>query len=633
VNDLTTYSLKPVEMLCNEKIAKITNSINNGEIEQAVSILKSIKREELTKGDSIRVADIFNNLSLEFSAKGMFEDSLWARNKCLEIICDFDNQLAIANSLEHLAEIELNLNKLDEAKKHLREAEKICTNLGDELGLSRIVIRLGRIETIKGNFENAKKLFLKGLKISKKLKNQEVMASSIYQLGAIEERYGNYNKAKSNYLRTLELSRNIGDLPSIAVSLHQIGVIDQQQCKYNEAKKLYDESYQIKRKLNDYPGMASSLHQLGIIEQHQGNYAKAKKLYQESLQIKRGLNDQRGIANSLHQLGRIEQELKNYHEARELYQESLRVRSKMHDPLGYETTLNQLAKMKKEEENYNESRKLPQKIQETKKSSDQTVYGENMVEPQCTSSGLMSQIDLSFVIPAYNEEEYIEQALGNLNEGLKDKTLSYEVIVVDDGSRDRTYQKAMEYAKTNGHIKVISYSRNRGLEYATKMGFSKSVGDIIVFADSDTDIDSNTISGYTEALKHGDIVVSSPRHPSNNIKTSLLNSLLFYGFSKLVPLLTGIPFYYPQTVLRAMKKSAFSNIFPRLSMKRNAFTIELLTVANLYGLKVVVVPMNINIHIPFNLKSICQTFLDLLGIAYRLRVIHWYRTSIKPSFS
>ena len=74
----------------------------------------------------------------------------------------------------------------------------------------------------------------------------------------------------------------------------------------------------------------------------------------------------------------------------------------------------------------------------------------------------MGQVELSFVIPAYNEEFYIEDTLGTLDLVVKEKSFQYEIVVVDDGSRDKTFAKALQYSKRNGHVKVIRYARNVG---------------------------------------------------------------------------------------------------------------------------------------------------------------------------
>jgi dolichol-phosphate mannosyltransferase len=243
---------------------------------------------------------------------------------------------------------------------------------------------------------------------------------------------------------------------------------------------------------------------------------------------------------------------------------------------------------------------------------------------------IMRQIELSFVIPAYNEEESIETALGTLDGVVKDKRSPYEIVVVDDGSRDKTLSRAIKYASRNGHVKVISYTQNEGKGYAVRTGFMRTKGDVVVFADSDMDIDLSTVSKYVDALENGDIVVATKWHPDSRVDMPLIRRILSHGFNVLVRILTGANLKDTQVGLKVMKKSAFANIFPRLCVKRYAFDVELLAVANLYGLRIVQLPTQLRIRGTFRLKEIFKMFQDLLGIAYRLRLLHWYQRRIRP---
>jgi glycosyltransferase involved in cell wall biosynthesis len=240
----------------------------------------------------------------------------------------------------------------------------------------------------------------------------------------------------------------------------------------------------------------------------------------------------------------------------------------------------------------------------------------------------MSKVDLSFVVPAYNEEGSIEDALGTIDDAVKSKKLHYEIVVVDDGSRDRTLSKAKTYASKNGHVRVVSYTKNVGKGYAVKTGFMQTNGEVVVFADSDLDIDLRVISRYVEALHHGDIVIASKWHPDSVVDVPMIRSILSRCFNVLVRMLTGVKLKDTQAGLKAMKKSAFADIFPRLCVKRYAFDVELLTVANLYGLRIVEMPTQLRIEGLLNLKEMFKMFIDLLGIAYRLRVVHWYQRTL-----
>jgi len=239
----------------------------------------------------------------------------------------------------------------------------------------------------------------------------------------------------------------------------------------------------------------------------------------------------------------------------------------------------------------------------------------------------MSQIEWSFVIPAYNEEDSIEDALGALDEVVKSRKMIYEIVVVDDGSVDKTFLKAMMYASRNGHVRVVSYDKNVGKGYAVKAGFMQTTGDVVVFADSDMDVDLGTVSSYVDALKHGDIVIASKWHPDSVVSMPLTRRILSHGFNVLVRLLTGANLKDTQVGLKVIRKSAFTNIFPRLCVKRYAFDVELLTVAKLYGLKVVEMPVKLTIGSSFSPKEVWKMFVDLLGIAYRLRILRFYQKS------
>jgi glycosyltransferase involved in cell wall biosynthesis len=244
---------------------------------------------------------------------------------------------------------------------------------------------------------------------------------------------------------------------------------------------------------------------------------------------------------------------------------------------------------------------------------------------------VMSQIELSFVIPAYNEEKSIETALGTLDGAVKDKRLPYEIVVVDDGSRDKTLLRAIKYASRNGHVKVISYTPNEGKGYAVRTGFMQTKGEVVVFADSDMDIDLRTVSKYVDALEHGDIVVATKWHPDSRVDMPIVRRILSHGFNVLVRILTGANLKDTQVGLKVMKKSAFAKIFPKLCVKRYAFDVELLAVANLYGLKVVEMPVKLEMNASFKPKEVWRMLVDLLGIAYRLRVLRLYQQAFLPT--
>ena len=231
-------------------------------------------------------------------------------------------------------------------------------------------------------------------------------------------------------------------------------------------------------------------------------------------------------------------------------------------------------------------------------------------------------------MPAYNEGDSIEVSLNALDRAVKRTKLRYEIVVVDDGSTDSTRVNATKYASRNGHVRVISYDRNEGKGHAVRTGFMQAAGEAVAFVDSDLEIGLSTISAYVKALRHGDIVIASKWHPESVVEMPIMRRILSHSFSALVRLMTGCKLKDTQAGLKAMKRSAFQSIFPRLSVKRYAFDVELLTLAKLYGLKVVEMPVNIRMEALFSVREVWKMFMDLLGITYRLRVLRWYQRSL-----
>lgn len=237
---------------------------------------------------------------------------------------------------------------------------------------------------------------------------------------------------------------------------------------------------------------------------------------------------------------------------------------------------------------------------------------------------MTDRLDLSVVMPAYNEEHAIEEVVDCIDRVVKQTGLRYELIVVDDGSVDGTRSRAFNYANKNGHVRVIGHDKNVGKGFAMRTGFLHAKGQGVIFIDTDLDIDPNKITDFIEALKDGDVVIASKRHPQSCVEAPLLRRFLSYGFNVLVRLLTGIKFRDTQTGLKAVRRNAVERIFLKLAVKRYAFDVELLTLATVHGLRVVELPIKIRMHCLFSLKEMWRMFIDLLGITYRLRVVKYY---------
>lgn len=232
----------------------------------------------------------------------------------------------------------------------------------------------------------------------------------------------------------------------------------------------------------------------------------------------------------------------------------------------------------------------------------------------------------SIILPAYNEKGRIAVAIQTLLkklENLKD----YEIIIVDDGSTDGTKEEALRIADGK-RVKVFSYNNNVGKGFAIKYGVKKASGENIIFLDSDLEVKADGLTKFIEALRLYDLVIASKRHPESKVEAPLARKLLSYSFHTLVKLLTGIKVSDTQSGLKAGRSQALKRIFGLMSVKRYAFDVEMLTIAKLLNYKIKELPVEIKLKGMFSLREVIRMLIDLLGIAYRLRVKRWYQANL-----
>lgn len=112
---------------------------------------------------------------------------------------------------------------------------------------------------------------------------------------------------------------------------------------------------------------------------------------------------------------------------------------------------------------------------------------------------------LSIIVPVYNEENNIAQVLNLL--GKVDYGVDYEIVVVNDGSTDGTYTELQKAKKHVKNIKIISYKKNRGKGYASRLGLKNILGDIVIFQDADLEYNPNQIPSIIKPIIDGEAKV------------------------------------------------------------------------------------------------------------------------------
>src|SRR5688572_4089226 len=148
---------------------------------------------------------------------------------------------------------------------------------------------------------------------------------------------------------------------------------------------------------------------------------------------------------------------------------------------------------------------------------------------------------LSLVIPVFNQQAKVAYSVEKIKQVVELAFSNYELIVVNDGSTDNTLAILNDIALTDEHIRVLSYTPNRGKGYAVKQGVLHSGGDVVMFLDGDLDISPDSIKDYVERLSISDLVIGSKRHPKSNVTIPRSRSFLSRSFNILIRLATGIP--------------------------------------------------------------------------------------------
>ncbi|OLD78860.1 hypothetical protein AUF62_01515 [archaeon 13_1_20CM_52_20] len=230
---------------------------------------------------------------------------------------------------------------------------------------------------------------------------------------------------------------------------------------------------------------------------------------------------------------------------------------------------------------------------------------------------------ISIILPAFNEIDHISTTIFKVKEQFAAVCPDYEIIVVDDGSLDGTSTAVEKLAQEN--VQLIGYPRNQGKGYALKKGLYHATGELAFTIDSDMEVWPHELGKYIAALSSADIVIGSKRHPLSQVRTPVMRRFLSLGFNLLERLLTGVRASDTQAGVKAARSRALYTILPLLAVKRYAFDAELLAVASLVGLRIKELPVDIDLKASFRPTQVMRMLIDLLGIAYRLRIKRWYQ--------
>ena len=169
-----------------------------------------------------------------------------------------------------------------------------------------------------------------------------------------------------------------------------------------------------------------------------------------------------------------------------------------------------------------------------------------------------AKLDISVVIPIYNEEENVEMLCSKLHKSLSALDRSYEILLIDDGSTDQTWRKLKEISKKIPHLRLIKFRRNFGQTAAMSAGIHQAHGEIIITLDADLQNDPADFGKLVERMEQGADVVSGWRkHRKDPFLNRRLPSMLA---NALISKITGVYLHDYGCTLKAYRRSIIKNV-------------------------------------------------------------------------
>jgi dolichyl-phosphate beta-glucosyltransferase len=229
-----------------------------------------------------------------------------------------------------------------------------------------------------------------------------------------------------------------------------------------------------------------------------------------------------------------------------------------------------------------------------------TLRGGSLLMPELDSAPIPGSqpsggLDLSIVIPAYNEERRLPRSLDRIQAWLAARSLASgaEILVVDDGSTDATPRLARESPAPGAPIRLISNGSNRGKGYSVRHGMLEARGCIGLFTDADLSAPIEEADKLLSALCDADVAIGSRAMNRKLIEIHQSRLREFAGiiFNRIVRLFTGLPIEDTQCGFKAFRSASCRPIFEQQRIEGFGFDPEILFIARNHGLRIAEVPV------------------------------------------
>lgn len=201
---------------------------------------------------------------------------------------------------------------------------------------------------------------------------------------------------------------------------------------------------------------------------------------------------------------------------------------------------------------------------------------------------------LSVIIPAYNEEKRIKNTLISINDYLSKQQYKYEIIVVNDGSTDKTIEILSGIKNQILNLKILDNKINHGKGWVVKQGMLEATGDIRLFTDADNSTPIDHIEKMLPYFKEGyDVVIGSRRVRGSiiSVHQPWYKEILGRIGNLIIRIFAVRGISDTQAGFKAFTAKAAQIVFPRLTLARWGFDFEALAIAKKHELKIKEIPI------------------------------------------
>jgi dolichyl-phosphate beta-glucosyltransferase len=229
--------------------------------------------------------------------------------------------------------------------------------------------------------------------------------------------------------------------------------------------------------------------------------------------------------------------------------------------------------------------------------------------------------ELSIVIPSFNEELRLPVTLADISSYIRASKRETEVIVVDDGSTDRTGDIASSFRREIQRLRVIRNEQNRGKGYSVRRGMLEARGRIVLFTDADLSAPIDEADKLIAALADHDVAIGSRalNRKLISVRQSVFRENAGIIFNLIVRAILRLPFVDTQCGFKAFRRDRCQIIFQQQRIERFGFDPELLYLARHHGLRSIEIPVRWA-HSPATkvsmLRDSLQMFLDVFIIRW-----------------